>query len=121
MLKAITHFDQVPLGVVIEIMERQIHAKAAAQVAERTSENRQSNFAGKSVMSERSHTMKVHTPIDIFRVEPKGVLWLESTGSVDEARMRVQQLAEQNPGEFVVLNQTTGSKLMIKSDGMNTA
>ncbi len=33
MLKAMTHFDQVPLGVVIEIMEREIHRKKAAAFA----------------------------------------------------------------------------------------
>jgi hypothetical protein len=117
MLRAITHFDQVPLSMVIEIMERQIHAKAAAQLAGRASENQQSNFAAKAITNEKSYTMKVQAPIDIFRVEPKGVLWLESSTSVDEARARIQLLGVQDPGEYVLLNQATGNKLMIKADG----
>ncbi len=121
MLRAITHFDQVPLSLVIEIMEKQIHAKAAALAGVRTSENQESNFAAKAVTNERACTMKVHTPIDIFRVEPKGVLWLESSPSIDEARARIQLLGTQNPGEYVLLNQTTGNKLMIKADGINPA
>jgi hypothetical protein len=121
MLRAITHFDQVPLSVVIDIMERQIHARAAALSAESAIENRQPTYVAKAVTTERGFTMNVHTPIDIFRVEPKGVLWLESSTSVDEARARIQMLGLQNPGEYVVLNQTTGNKLMIKADGMNTA
>jgi hypothetical protein len=118
MLKAITHFDQVPLGVVIEIMERQIHEKAAAQTAQRMSAISGSSFAAKRVNNERGYTMKAHTPIDIFRVDPKGVLWLESLGSVDEAKARIQLLAAQDPGEYVVLNQTTGTKLTIKINSM---
>lgn len=121
MLRAITHFDQVPLSVVIDIMERQIHAKAAAQSAKCSSVDQKSNFAGKPVTTERGYTMKVHTPIDIFRVESKGVLWLESSTSVDEARARIQLLGAQNPGEYVLLNQSTGNKLMIKADGVNSA
>jgi hypothetical protein len=121
MLRAITHFDQVPLSLVIEIMERQIHAKAAIQLAERASEDRQSNFAVRGICNERDYTMKVHTPIDIFRVEPKGVLWLESSASIDEARARIQLLGTQNPGEYVLLNQATGNKLMIKAGGANSA
>jgi hypothetical protein len=120
MLKAITHFDQVPLGVVIEIMERQIHQRAAAQAAIRPSENRELSFTGNAVSNERGY-MKAHTPIDIFRIEPKGVLWLESTVSVDEARARIQLLGAQKPGQYVVLNQTTGNKLTIVADGMNPA
>jgi len=121
MLRAITHFDQVPLGVVIEIMERQIHQRAAALAAVSPREDRRSSFSGDRATNEMGYLMKAHTPIDIFRVEPKGVLWLESTGSVDEARARIQLLGAQKPGEYVVLNQTTGNKLMIVADGMNPA
>jgi hypothetical protein len=43
MLKAITHFDQVPLSVVIEIMEREIHKKALAIAKPRNAENDEAN------------------------------------------------------------------------------
>jgi hypothetical protein len=119
MLRAITHFDQVPLSVVIDIMERQIHAKAAALTSDLTNENRRLKFAARTVMNERGYSIKVHTPVDIFRVEPKGVLWLESLASVDEAQARIRQIGLQNPGEYVLLNQTTGNKLTIKIDDMN--
>ena len=83
-------------------------------------QNRQSRFAAKAVTKERGYTMKLHTPVDIFRVEPKGVLWLESSTSVEEARARIQLLGTQDPGEYVLLNQTTGNKLIIKADGANS-
>jgi hypothetical protein len=111
MLKAITHFDQVPLGVVIEIMEREIHKKAAL-ASERTEGSREANLAGRGALNERGQTVKPHSPVDIFRVDAKGVLWLESSRTIDEARARIQQLGAQTSGEYMVLNQTTGSKLI---------
>lgn len=120
MLKAITHFDQVPLSVVIDIMERQIHAKSIAPSALPANDNARPAFVPNRVTKETGYLMKAHTPIDIFRVDPKGVLWLESSASLDEARARISELGGSNPGEYVLLNQTTGNKLMIKVDGLSS-
>ncbi|HEY4837294.1 MAG TPA: hypothetical protein VIH72_01725 [Candidatus Acidoferrales bacterium] len=113
MLKAITHFDQVPLGVVIEIMEREIHKKAALAF-ERTAGSREANLAGRGALNERGQALKVHSPVDIFRIDAKGALWLESSRTIDEARARIEQLGAQTSGEYMLLNQTTGSKVTIR-------
>jgi hypothetical protein len=114
MLKAITHFDQVPLGVVIEIMEREIHKKAAALASQRTADRGAANLAGKGALNERGQAVKTHSPVDIFRVDAKGALWLESSRTIDEAKARIQQLGAKNAGEYMLLNQTTGNKLLIR-------
>jgi hypothetical protein len=116
MLKAITHFDQVPLGVVIEIMEREIHRKAFARAAEGVGGNGQADRAGNGALNERGETVKVHAPVDIFRVDKQGALWLESSRSIDEATARIRQLGERTSGEYLLLNHTTGTKLTIKVD-----
>jgi hypothetical protein len=56
---------------------------------------------------------------DIFRVETTGVLWLEAVASLDEAETRVKQLSKGNPTEFLILDQRTGSRHLIKFDGVN--
>lgn len=102
MLRTLTHFDQVPLSEVIEIMEREIHKKAASHGVDRLNDT----------------PAKSYSPVDIFRVETQGVLWLESAGSVDEAKARIQQLATEESSEYVVLNHTTGNKLTVKIDSI---
>jgi len=55
-------------------------------------------------------------PIDIFRIESSGVLWVESAGSVACAEARVQRLARSCPGEYLVLEHATGKKYVIKTE-----
>jgi hypothetical protein len=55
-------------------------------------------------------------PIDIFRIESGGVLWVESANSVAGAEARIQQLALSSPGEYIVLEHTTGKKYVIKAE-----
>ena len=53
-------------------------------------------------------------PFDIFQAETDGcVLWLESAATLEQAKARVQELAVNAPGEYLLLNQETGSKLVI--------
>ena len=56
-------------------------------------------------------------PIDIFRVQNSGVLWVESATSVASAEARIQQLALSCPGEYIVLEHATGKKHVIKAEG----
>jgi len=56
------------------------------------------------------------SPFDIFRVEPAGVRWLESVASLEEARTRVQEIAATVRGEYLVLDQETGTRVFIKLD-----
>lgn len=60
--------------------------------------------------------MKLHSPVDIFRVDPKGVLWLESSASVDEAKARIQQLRADASHEYIILDQTTNTKVVVKAN-----
>ena len=56
--------------------------------------------------------------VDIFRVESDGVRWLQSAATLECARVRVEELAMDWPGEYIVLDQTTGNKHVIKLAGM---
>jgi len=56
----------------------------------------------------------VSDPIDIFQVVPDGVRWLESAESVESARSRVVQLAKSSSDEYIVLDQKSGKKYVIK-------
>lgn len=57
-------------------------------------------------------------PFDIFALESGGgVNWKGSAETLEDARARVQELALRFPGEFVLLNQHTGKKFIVKTDG----
>jgi hypothetical protein len=57
-------------------------------------------------------------PFDIFENEKTGtVLWVGSAKTIDEARVRIRQVAPQSPAEYLVLNQKTGDKIVIKFEG----
>jgi len=56
--------------------------------------------------------------IDVFRVDTRGVLWLESAPSIERATVRVQELAADLPGEYLVLDHRTGNKFAVTSDGI---
>jgi hypothetical protein len=61
-------------------------------------------------------------PFDIFQAETSGdVLWLESAVTLEEAHARVQELAAHSPGEYLLLNQKTGDKIVIKPGGTGEA
>ena len=58
-------------------------------------------------------------PFDIFQSESNGsVLWLESAATLEDAKARIQQLALRSPGEYLLVNQDTGNKLVIKLEGL---
>jgi hypothetical protein len=62
----------------------------------------------------------VTAPYDIFRLESNdSVLWLDKAKSLEDAKSRVQELSAGSPGPYIVLNQLTGDKLVIKSDNAN--
>lgn len=61
-------------------------------------------------------------PFDIFRTETKGgVLWIGSAATVEEAKARVLELATRSPGDYFLLDQKTGKRLVIQLDGLNEA
>ena len=54
---------------------------------------------------------------DIFQVQDNGALWVGSALTLDEAQERVRQIAGVASGEYLLLNQSTGHRLVIKFDG----
>jgi hypothetical protein len=53
-------------------------------------------------------------PIDIFRIDGDGPRWIQAAASLEEARAHVNKLAGASPGDYLVMNQITGSKVVIK-------
>ena len=56
-------------------------------------------------------------PFDIFQTEKDGMRWVEAAVTVQAAERRVQQLAARLPGAYVILDQNTQSRHLIKPDG----
>jgi hypothetical protein len=60
-------------------------------------------------------------PFDIFQAESNGsVRWLGSAGSIADAKARIQKEPANSPGEYFVLNQQSGSKLVVRLDEIDT-
>src|SRR5882724_437279 len=53
-------------------------------------------------------------PFDIFKVESSGLRWMEAAPDLERAKARVKVLSASSPGEYIILNQTTGEKISIK-------
>jgi hypothetical protein len=61
-------------------------------------------------------------PFDIFRTETNGsVLWMGSAATAEDAKARVRELATRFPGDYFLLDQKTGNRLVIRLDGLNEA
>ena len=58
-------------------------------------------------------------PIDIFQMDSAGVRWLEAAPNLEHAKARVKEFAATSPGEYVVLDQKTGNKIVIRSGGVH--
>jgi hypothetical protein len=63
----------------------------------------------------------VTPPIDIFLVETGSVRWLETAASIEEAKARIQEVAVHSPGEYLLLNQKTGNKIVLRPNAANSA
>jgi hypothetical protein len=56
-------------------------------------------------------------PFDIFQTESNGsVRWIGSAETLADAKARIQENSLRSPGEYLLLNQLTGRKLVIKLD-----
>ena len=57
-------------------------------------------------------------PLDIFiKMEDGTYLWKAAADSFELAKSTVQRLATTSPGEYMIFNQTTGNKTVVK-DGL---
>jgi hypothetical protein len=52
-------------------------------------------------------------PFDIFYTDGDGLRWLESAHTLDGAKLRVQDLGAECPGEYLILSQQTGRKISV--------
>ena len=56
--------------------------------------------------------------LDIFKQEKDGVLlWKGTAENLEVAKLSVQALVKKSPGDYVIFDQETGTKLLVKPDG----
>jgi hypothetical protein len=56
-------------------------------------------------------------PFDIFEVENAGsVVWRGTAATLEEAKARVGELAAASPGEYFILSQRTGNRIVVGPD-----
>ena len=68
--------------------------------------------------SPRKGTQPMLEPLDIFiKMEDGTYVWKAAADSFELAKSTVQRLATAAPGEYMIFNQTTGNKIMVK-DGV---
>ena len=57
-------------------------------------------------------------PLDIFiKTNDGSYLWKAAADSFELAKSTVQRLAARSPGEYMIFNQATGNKIVVK-DGL---
>jgi hypothetical protein len=56
---------------------------------------------------------------DIFQVQDRGVLWVGSAATVEEAKEHVRRIVTPAPVKYLLLNQKTGNKIVIELDGVD--
>jgi len=57
-------------------------------------------------------------PLDIFiKMEDGTYAWKAAAGSFELAKSTVERLATTSPGEYMIFNQATGNKIVVK-DGL---
>ena len=57
-------------------------------------------------------------PLDIFiKVEDGSYVWKAAADSFEAARTKVERFATTSPGDYMIFNQTTGNKVVVKRDG----
>jgi hypothetical protein len=58
-------------------------------------------------------------PFDLFLVEGTGGFrWIAATSTIEDAKTCAQQLAAKSPGEFILLDQRTGNKMVLKPESL---
>jgi hypothetical protein len=55
-------------------------------------------------------------PIDIFQIDNEGPRWLHAAASIEEAKAHIHQLARAAAGEYLLMNQLTGNKTVLRVD-----
>ena len=53
-------------------------------------------------------------PFDLFRIVNSNPTWVRTATTLEEARLKVQSMQEQEPGEYLIVSVQTGHKELIK-------
>ncbi len=56
-------------------------------------------------------------PLDIFKMQDGTYVWKAAADSFELAKSTVERLATTAPGEYMIFNQSTGNKIVVK-DGL---
>ena len=56
-------------------------------------------------------------PLDIFKMQDGTYVWKAAADSFELAKSTVLRLAASSPGEYMIYSQTTGNKIVVKTDG----
>ena len=51
---------------------------------------------------------------DVFRIDNKGLTWIEPAVTLDDALTRIQQHAAKEPGDYFVYDHSNGERIMLK-------
>ena len=52
-------------------------------------------------------------PLDIFKIQDGTYIWKGAAENFELAKSKVEQLAMNAPGEYMIFSQTTGNKTLI--------
>jgi hypothetical protein len=56
-------------------------------------------------------------PLDIFRVASDGqLIWIAPAENVESAQRRIKILMSVHPGDYVIYNQETGHKTLVRAE-----
>ena len=101
-----THFEQVPVETVKELVEPEIVEKERTDKA----------VTDEAQILEEGKTMTA--TFDIFEVEPDGrVMWRGSAAAFEEAQELARKLSSSGGREHIIFSPKTGKKVVIKPDG----
>ncbi len=111
MAKFKTHFEQVPLTSLQNILSTERGKNALISAGDRTGEfNRQL----KPFIPRRNYEVPSVPLFDVFKTEGNGdVIWRGASASMEEAKGLIQRLAIDAPGEYLILSHQTGDRLLI--------
>lgn len=56
--------------------------------------------------------------LDIFRLDERGALWLETAETLELAKARVKELAASSPEQYLVVDLATGKKHVISTGNL---
>jgi hypothetical protein len=57
-------------------------------------------------------------PLDIFKMEDGSYVWKAAVESLELAKSKVEELATDAPGEYMIFSQNTGNKIVVNLAGL---